>query len=241
MIQSGFTTKGGTVNLLQQANFDHLDPVQNYVTNSGDVGKLIYRTLTVIKDTPGETPSIQPDIASALGTQTDGGKTWTYHIKKDLKFQDGTPITAKDIKYAVERSFAQDIYKDGATYMPDTLVNSNHYAGPYKDANKDLTSVQVPANDPYTITFHFNGPQPDADWMMSLYYTAPVPKAKDDKQAYDQHPVASGPYMIQKYTPAKQLVLVRNPNWARTTRTGRRCPTSSSSRWASLRLPSASG
>ena len=211
IINGGYTTKGGTVNLLQQADFDHLDPVQNYVTNSGDVGKLIYRTLTVIKDTPGETPSIQPDLAEKLGTSSDGAKTWTYQIKKGLKFQDGTPITAKDIKYNIERQFAQDIYKDGATYPTDTLVNSNKYAGPYKDPNKDLTSVQTP--DDYTLVFHFTGAQPDADWMMSLFYTAPVPKAKDTKQNYDHEVVSSGPYMIKTYTPAKKLILVRNPNW----------------------------
>jgi len=211
IINGGYTTKGGTVNLLQDADFNHMDPVNNYVTNSGDVGKLIYRTLTVIKDTPGETPSIQPDLAAKLGTSSDGGKVWTYQIKKGLKFQDGTPITAKDIKYNIERQFAQDIYKDGATYPTDTLVNSNNYKGPYKDPNKDLTSVQTP--DDYTLVFHFTGAQPDADWMMSLFYTAPVPKAKDTKQNYDHEVVASGPYMIKTYTPAKKLILVRNPNW----------------------------
>jgi peptide/nickel transport system substrate-binding protein len=211
IIYGGYTTKGGTVNLLQDADFNHIDPVNNYVTNSGDVGKLIYRTLTVIKDTPGETPSIQPDLAAKLGTSSDGGKVWTYQIKKGLKFQDGTPITAKDIKYDIERQFAQDIYKDGATYPTDTLVNSNNYKGPYKDPNKDLTSVQTP--DDYTLVFHFTGAQPDADWMMSLFYTAPVPKAKDTKQNYDHEVVASGPYMIKTYTPAKKLILVRNPNW----------------------------
>ena len=211
IINGGYTTKGGTVNLLQQADFDHLDPVQNYVTNSGDVGKLIYRTLTVIKDTPGQTPSIQPDLAEGLGTPSDGGKTWTYKIKHGLKFQDGSPITAKDIKYNIERSFAQDVYKDGATYMPDTLVNSNDYKGPYKDPNKDLTSVQTP--DDFTLVLHFAGAQPDTDWMMSLFYSAPVPKAKDTRQDYDFKAVSSGPYMIGSYSPDKQLTLVRNPNW----------------------------
>jgi peptide/nickel transport system substrate-binding protein len=211
IINGDYTQKGGTVNVLVQSNFEHLDPVQNYVTNSGNVGRLIYRTLTVFDDRPGQTPKIEPDLATGLGTPNADKSVWTYHIRKGLKFQDGAPITAKDIKYNIERSFASDIYKDGATYMPDTLINSNNYAGPYKDPNKDLTSVQTP--DPYTLVFHFQGPQPDADMMLSLFYTAPVPKAKDTKQDYDFKPVASGPYMIGSYTPNKQLVLVRNPNW----------------------------
>jgi len=219
IINGNYSQKGGTVNILVQSNFEHLDPVQNYVTNSGDVGKLIYRTLTVIDDTPGTTPQIKPDLATGLGTPNADKTVWTYHIRKDLKFQDGTPITAKDVKYNIERSFASDIYKDGATYMPDTLVNSNNYEGPYKDPNKDLTSVQTP--DPYTLVFHFTGAQPDADWMMSLFYTAPVPKAKDTKQDYDFKPVSSGPYMISSYTPNKQLTLVRNPYWSAATDSNR--------------------
>ncbi len=211
VVNPGFNQKGGTVDILSDANFNHLDPVQNYVTNSGEFGKLIYRTLTVIKDTPGQKPTIQPDIAESLGTPSDDDKVWTFHLRHGLKFQDGTPITAADIKYNIERSFATDIYKDGPTYMADTLVNSNHYVGPYKDPNKDLTSVQTP--DPFTMVFHFQGPQPDADWMMSEFTTAPVPKAKDDKQNYDFHPVSSGPYMIKNYVPDKTLTLVRNPNW----------------------------
>jgi peptide/nickel transport system substrate-binding protein len=211
VIQPGYTTKGGTVNILSDANFEHLDPVNNFVTNSGELGRLIYRTLTFIKDTPGQKPQIQPDLAQNLGTPSADKKTWTYKLRTGLKFEDGTPITSKDIKYAVERSFATDIYKDGASYMTDLLENPNNYAGPYKDPTKDLAGVQTP-NDS-TIVFKYASPMPDSDWALSLFYTAPVPKAKDDKQNYDFHPVSSGPYKISSYTPDKSLTLVRNSNW----------------------------
>ena len=212
IVNPGFTQKGGIVSILSDANYEHLDPCNNYVTNSGEFGRLIYRALTFIKDTPGEKPSIQPDLAEDTGTPSDGGKVWTFKIRKGLKFEDGTPITAKDIKYGIERTFDPSLCVDGATYMADTLINSNNYQGPYKDPNKDLTSVQTP--DEYTMVFHFQGPQPDAAWMMSLFYTVPVPKAKDTKQNYDFHPVASGPYKISKYVPDKSISLVRNPNWS---------------------------
>lgn len=217
VINGGYNQKGGTVNVLVQADFEHLDPAQNYVTNSGDVGRLIYRTLTFIKDTPGETPEIKPDLAEGLGTPNADKTVWTWKLRKGLKYEDGTPITSKDVKYGIERTFAQDVYKDGATYMPDTLKvprdseGAPTYKGPYKDPTKDLTAVQTP--DDNTITLNFAGPQPDADWMMSLFYSAPVPKAKDTKQDYDLHPVSSGPYKIQTYTKGRQLTLVRNTNW----------------------------
>jgi peptide/nickel transport system substrate-binding protein len=211
VVQPGYKTKGGVVNILSNSNYEHLDPVQNYVTNSTEIGRLIYRTLTFVDDTPGQKLKIAPDLAQDLGKPSADKKTWTYKLRTGLKFEDGTPITSKDIKYGVERSFATDIYKDGPTYLTDLLANPNNYPGPYKSPNQDLTSVQTP--DDSTIVFTYKAAQPESDWILSLPYTAPVPKAKDDKQNYDFHPVSSGPYKISNYTPDKSLVLVRNPNW----------------------------
>jgi peptide/nickel transport system substrate-binding protein len=109
----GVTAKGGTVYVLQDGDFTSLDPANNYRTESEDVGRLIYRSLTFAKDTPGEDLSIQPDLAESLGTSSDGGRTWTYRLREGLKYEDGVPITAQDVKYGVMRSFESDMFKDG--------------------------------------------------------------------------------------------------------------------------------
>jgi peptide/nickel transport system substrate-binding protein len=207
----GVTAKGGTVEVLGTVDWSSLDPANNYLIDSSEVGRLIYRTLTFVKDTPGEDLSVQPDLAESLGTSSDGGKTWTYKLREGLKFEDGKPITAADVKYGVQRSFAQDVYDEGATYMVDLLENKTDYAGPYTAPEKDLTSVETP--DDRTLVFHFKGPQADADWILSQAYTAPVPKDADTKEAYADRPVSSGPYKIEKYTPDESLVLVRNDQW----------------------------
>jgi peptide/nickel transport system substrate-binding protein len=211
LIQGGFAEKGGTVEILSNKDFEHLDPCNNYVTDSNEIGRLINRTLTVIDDAPGQKPVIKPDLAAGLGTASDGGRTWTFTLRSGLKYEDGTPITAQDVKYAVERTFDPALCVDGPTYLKDWLLNSNGYTGPYSDPKKDLTSVVTP--NPSTIVFHFAGPHPDTNWMMSLLHTAPVPKAKDDRASYDFHPVSSGPYRIQSYTRDRSMTLVRNPNW----------------------------
>ena len=207
----GVIAKGGTVDVLNSVDWVSLDPANNYSVEPSEIGRLIYRTLTFIKDTPGEELSVQPDLAESLGTSSDGGKTWTYKLREGLKYEDGKPITAADVKYGVQRSFAQDVYDEGATYMVDLLENETEYAGPYATPEKDLTSVETP--DDRTLVFHFTGPQPDADWILSQLYTAPVPKAADTKEAYADRPVSSGPYKIEKYTPEESLVLVRNDQW----------------------------
>ena len=134
----GVTAKGGTVYVLQAYDFDALDPANNYRINSQEVGRLIYRTLTFINDTPGEDPSIQPDLAESLGTPSDDGRTWTYRLRAGLKYEDGRPITAQDIKYGVMRSFDSDVFPLGATWMPDLLENEAGFESPY--ANPKRTS-----------------------------------------------------------------------------------------------------
>ena len=207
----GVTAKGGTAYVLQAYDFDSLDPADNYRINASEVGRLIYRSLTFIKDTPGEEPSIQPDLAESLGTPTDDGRTWTYKLRAGLKYEDGRPITAQDVKYGVMRSFESDVFSLGATWMPDLLANETDFEGPYATPEKDLTSVETP--DDRTLIFHFSGAQADADWIMSLPYTAPVPKDRDTKKEYANRPVASGPYKIENYDRSKSLTLVRNENW----------------------------
>ena len=59
----GVTAKGGTVYVLNSVDFASLDPANNYIIDSSEVGRLINRTLTFIKDTPGE---------DALGTARPG-------------------------------------------------------------------------------------------------------------------------------------------------------------------------
>jgi peptide/nickel transport system substrate-binding protein len=206
----GVTAKGGTVHLLESGDFVSLDPANNYTAQDSTVGRLIYRTLTFIKDTPGEALSVQPDLAVNLGQQSEGGKTWTYKIRRGLKFENGKTITARDVKYGIQRAFAADVYPGGPPYMTTLLVNDNGYAGPYKTPDRDLTSVETP--DDYTLVVHFKGPQPSADWMMSLFYTAPVPASDDTREQYRTHPIASGPYKIANYDPSS-MVLVRNEQW----------------------------
>ena len=84
-----------------------------------------------------------PDLATSLGKVSDNGLTWTYQLKPNLKFEDGTTVTSKDVKYAVERSYAKDVLPNGPGYF-SLLLKDPNYPGPYKDKAPDklgLTSV----------------------------------------------------------------------------------------------------
>jgi peptide/nickel transport system substrate-binding protein len=86
-------TKGGTVKVLNQSDFEHLDPQRNFVTNSGNAGRLITRTLTLVKEATGQNPDIVPDLAEKLES-SEGNKTWTFTLKIGLKFEDVADVNS---------------------------------------------------------------------------------------------------------------------------------------------------
>ena len=99
--------KGGTAYDLEASGVNHLDPAQAYVNQEQVIGQLFSRQLTQYKVDPktGDT-TLVGDLATDTGTSSDGGKTWTYHLKDGLKWEDGTPITSEQVKYGIERLYA---------------------------------------------------------------------------------------------------------------------------------------
>ncbi|WP_240654256.1 ABC transporter substrate-binding protein [Streptomyces sp. AcE210] len=208
------TKKGGTVTYAMSDVPDSFDPGNTYYAYMYNFSRLYARPLMTFKPDAGEKGNaLVPDLASAPGKQSDGGKTWTYTIRKGLEYQDGTPITSKDVKYAVERSnFARDVLSLGPNYFQQFLKGGDKYKGPYKDkSDEGLKSIETP--DDNTIVFHLNQAFQEFDYLVATPQTAPVPKAKDDGIDYVKHIVSSGSYQFQSYQEGKQAVLVRNKNF----------------------------
>jgi peptide/nickel transport system substrate-binding protein len=209
------THTGGVLRMALSSTPDSFDPGNTYYAFSWDANRLWSRALTTFKPAPGNDGlTLVPDLATSLGKPSDGGKTWTYTIRSGLKFSDGTPITTKDVKYAIERSnYARDVLSNGPTYFAANLVDNNPpYQGPYKDKTGGLNSIETP-NDT-TIVFHLKAPFADFDYLVSNPQTAPVPQAKDTGADYVKHIVSSGSYMFKSYDPNTGAVLVKNPNWS---------------------------
>ena len=204
--------KGGTLTFASSSTPDSLDGGNEYYAWTLNFNRLYQTPLLTYKSSPGGAgTTMVPGIATALGQVSPDGLTWTYHIKKGLKYEDGSAVTAGDVKYAVERTYDRGVLANGPSYFPQLLADPT-YKGPYKDPNGDLTSIVVP--DPYTIQFHLLAPFPDFDYVVGAFgQTAPVPKAKDTGAKYELHPMSTGPYMFQSYQVNKQAVLVKNPNW----------------------------
>jgi peptide/nickel transport system substrate-binding protein len=205
---------GGTLTFAESSTPDSFDPGNTYFAWVWDFSRLYATPLVTYRSCPGNCgQQLVPGTATSLGQVSDNGLVWTYHLKHGLKFEDGTPVTAEDVKYAVERTYDRSVLANGPTYFPVLLADPS-YPGPYKDRAKNLmglTSVTTP--DAYTIQFHLQHPFPDFNYVVAIPQTAPVPPDKDTGSNYQLHPLSTGPYMFESYQPGKQAVLVRNPNW----------------------------
>jgi peptide/nickel transport system substrate-binding protein len=200
---------GGTLTWLEDGAPEHLDPQQIYVSDALTIETVLFRHLTnYIEDPNGGTLKLVGDLATNTGETTDGGKTWTYHLRDDIKFEDGTPITSKDIAYGIARSFGT-YGEQGPQYAQGALDPDRKYKGPEQG---DAPGVTTP--DDKTIKFTLPQAQPAWPYFMAEPTSTPVPKAKDSGAKYEAEFVASGPYMRDgTYDQTTKLNLKKNPNW----------------------------
>ncbi len=210
--------KGGTLKLGASSDCDSYDPARTYYAYCWDIQRMFTRSLMGFAPEPGaKGTAVVPDLATAAGASNADKTEWTYTLKDGVKWEDGSAITSKDVKYAIQRLFATDVINGGPSSYFTSLLDDGTYKGPYADPNGDLPSVTTP--DDKTITFKLNKPFADFDFLMALPTGAPVPASKDTKADYGKKPFSSGPFKIDSFEPSKGTTWSRNTNWDQATDT----------------------
>jgi len=208
------STKGGTLTFDVRGTPDSFDPGNTYYAWVLDFDHLYTMPLFGYKSCSGSCGlTLVPDLATDMGTTSDNGLTWTFHIQPDVKFENGTVVNSQDVKYAIERTYDRSVLANGPTYY-QALLTDPTYPGPYKDRSKNLmglTAIDTP--NATTLVFHLQSPFPDLPYVLAFPNTAPVLPSADTGSNYQLHPLSTGPYMFKSYTLNKQLILVPNPNW----------------------------
>ena len=205
--------EGGVLRVVA-GEVDSLDPQRSYLPGVWNLMRLYTRTLVTYSTEPGSTGQLVPDLATDLGTTEDGGKTWTFTLREGVRFENGEPITSKDVRYGIARSFDATVITGGPTHIIDALVDpDNPYPGPYdrEEGDPNLTAVQTP--DDRTIVFKLRRAMPEFPYILALPSSSPVPKAADTVGDYEKDPVSSGPYAVTSVDPVAGIVLDRNPEW----------------------------
>jgi peptide/nickel transport system substrate-binding protein len=210
------TKAGGTINLISSQSFDSMDPGITYSAQTWNLFRLIARPMMAYEHTPAGN-QIVGDLATGPGQKSNGGKTWTYTLRDNATFEDGTPITSKDVRWAIERSNWSSLVGNGPTYFHNILTPANDprftNLDVYKSGDKMFDNLIV-TTDPQKITFNLPQPFGEFDYVMTLLQTAPVERSvdfKDAGQTYGKKPISTGAYKILSYDPGKELKLVPNP------------------------------
>ncbi|MEU5142534.1 ABC transporter substrate-binding protein [Streptomyces sp. NPDC021139] len=213
--QADQAKKGGELKFASAQDADSWDTTRGYYGFMWNFSRYYSRQLVTNATEPGKAGAgVVPDLATATAKVSDDGKTYTYTLRDGVTWEDGKPITSKDIKYGIERVWAQDVLSGGPTYLKEVLDPKDEYKGPYKDKSKDklgLKAIETP--DDKTIVFKLPKANSDFEEMLALTSASPVRQDKDTKSKYGLHPFSSGPYKFQSYSPGKDLVLVRNTEW----------------------------
>ncbi|MEV5549911.1 ABC transporter substrate-binding protein [Streptomyces sp. NPDC052309] len=213
--QADQAKKGGELKFASAQDADSWDTTRGYYGFMWNFSRYYSRQLVTNATEPGKAGAgVTPDLATGLAKVSDDGKTYTYTLRDGITWEDGKPITSKDIKYGIERVWAQDVLSGGPTYLKEVLDPEGKYQGPYKDKSKDklgLKAIETP--DDKTIIFKLPKANSDFEEMLALTSASPVRQDKDTKSKYGLHPFSSGPYKFQSYEPGKSLVLVRNTEW----------------------------
>ncbi|MDQ1036024.1 peptide/nickel transport system substrate-binding protein [Streptomyces sp. V3I8] len=213
--QASLAKKGGTLKFAAAQDADSWDTTRGYYGFMWNFSRYYSRQLVTNATEPGaKGAAVTPDLAEKTAKISDDGKTYTYTLRDGVTWEDGKPITSKDVKYGIERAWAQDVLSGGPIYLQQVLDPKKEYKGPYKDKSADklgLKAIETP--DDKTVVFKLPEANSDFEEMLALTSASPVRQDKDTKSKYGLKPFSSGPYKFQSYTPNKSLILVRNPEW----------------------------
>ncbi len=144
----------------------------------------------VTRDQSGQ---VQPRLAQRWQHSNDY-REWTFHLRQDVRWHDGIPVTAHDIKFTLELFAHPDVLYDGIW--------------------RGIKSITVP--DDWTLRITYTRPT-DALYTWTVYYPRHLLKDLEPKEFYDwefwTHPVGNGPYRYVRHVPKTMIELEANPDF----------------------------
>jgi peptide/nickel transport system substrate-binding protein len=200
--------EGGDLNVTLTSFPDYVDPQLSYTVQGWEVLWNVYTPLLTYKHVKGEAGTeVVPGLAMAMPVISDEGRTYKLTLRPNMKYSNGTPIKASDFTYAVERLFKVD---SGGSVFFEGIVGAKDYADDKADKISGITADDTTGD----IIIHLETANGTFNNVLGLMFAAPVPPTTPlDKDATNNPPPASGPFMISKVDAPQTLTMLRNPEF----------------------------
>jgi peptide/nickel transport system substrate-binding protein len=177
-----------------QSDVDNMNPFSTYMTIPWECFRVGYNFLTWYDANYAPTPDLADPVPTvANGGVTDGGRVWTFHIRPNVKWSDGVPLTANDIAYTYNRILRQKL----SFYL-------SYFTGVTKVEATDDHTVVITCKKPNAVMTALYVP------ILPEHIWSKVPDGKID--SYPNVPmVGSGPFQVTEVQNGKFVKMIRNP------------------------------
>jgi len=193
--------KGGSMIVTYKDDVSTLDPAIGYDWQNWSMIKSLFDGLMDYE--PGTT-NLKKDIAEDY-TISEDGKTFTFTLRKGVKFHNGRELTAEDVKYSIDRVVDPKTQSPGAGFF-GSIVGFEEASEGKTEGLSGITVV-----DPYTIKFELSRPDATFLHVMAINFSHVVPKEEVEKYGADfgKHPVGSGAFKLAEWSLGQKLVFER--------------------------------
>jgi oligopeptide transport system substrate-binding protein len=201
-----------TINALQ-GEPDNIDPNRSQFNTEAAVVRQVFEPLlTFDKDL-----KPIPAAATAFDVSPDG-KTYTFHLRPDGKFSDGTPVLAKDFVYSFKRLLDPKTGAEYASFFTDAGIVG---AKAFNEGSGSADDVGVKAVDDHTLQIDLENPVGYFPNLVALWVVPPLRQDIIDKAGtgWTQDPstyIGNGPFKLTEWVHQDHITLAPNPNYAGT-------------------------
>jgi ABC-type transport system substrate-binding protein len=197
--------QGGDIVVTYKDDITTLDPAIGYDWVNWSLIKSLYSRLMDYE--PG-TANLKPSLAESFEVAPDG-LTYTFKLRKGVKFSNGREVVAADVKYSIERAVNPKTQGPGAGFF-GAIKGFEDVTGGKSEA---LSGIETP--DASTVVFHLSRPDATFLHVLAINFASIVPKEAVEAAAGDfgKKPVGSGPFILKDWTIGQKLEFDRNPDY----------------------------
>jgi peptide/nickel transport system substrate-binding protein len=207
---SSTSSNSGTATVVSGTFPQSLDPSIDFTTQGGEVHWLTYLGPYSFAHASGAAGTqIIPAVATAMPTVSNGGKTYTFTIRKGLTYSNGAPLKASDLTFGIER--ALKLGWSAASFLTSTIQGASAYS-----TGKAKTVSGITTNDATgQTTIHLVSPYGAFLDVLAVPGVSYMPAATTPlKPEPNTPPVGFGPYVIKNVVPNVSFQLIKNPSYA---------------------------